>query len=128
MPQYLLLIYTPTHERPPADDPGMDISRWSAYTKSLEDAGLLVASDRLHDTEAATTVRVRDGETLITDGPFAETNEYLGGYFLLDCPNLDVALEQAARVPHIHYGSVEVRPVMTGGPSSTPDDKAAAQA
>ncbi len=127
MPQYMLLIYTPARERPPADDPGMDISRWIAYTKALTDDGLLVSSGQLHQTEAATTVRVRDSETLVTDGPFAETNEYLAGYYLLDCPNLDVALERAAQMPHIHYGTVEVRPLVEdGGDGST--DQAAAQA
>jgi hypothetical protein len=124
----MLLIYTPAHERPPDDDPGMDISRWMAYTKALQDDGLLVSSGQLHPTELATTVRVRDAETLVTDGPFAETNEYLGGYYLLDCPNLDVALERAARVPHIHYGSVEVRPLIEGGPDASTDRAAAAQA
>jgi hypothetical protein len=128
MPQYMLLLYTPAQERPPADDPGMDISRWIAYTKSLQDEGLLVTSGQLHPTEAATTVRARDGETLVTDGPFAETNEYLGGYYLLDCPNLDVALERAARVPHIHYGSVEVRPLVEGGADASTDQAASAQA
>jgi hypothetical protein len=126
MPHYLLQIYAP-HEEAPADDPGRDISRWRAFTQSLEDAGMLVGSNRLYNPESATTVRVRDGETLITDGPFAETNEFLAGYFLLDCPNLDVALEQAARIPSIHYGSVEVRPVM-GDPEASADARAAAEA
>jgi hypothetical protein len=128
MPQYMLLIYSPADERPPADDPGMDISRWMSYTKDLQDAGLLVSSGQLHNTDLATTVRVRDAETLVTDGPFAETNEYLAGYYLLDCPNLDVALEHAAKVPHIHYGSVEVRPIVQDGADATADQAAAAQA
>jgi len=128
MPQYMLLIYTPTDTQPPADDPGVDISRWLAFGESLRDAGVLVGSNRLHETEMATTVRVRDGETLVTDGPFAETNEYLAGYFLLDCPNLDAALEAAARVPHIHYGTVEVRPIMVGAPTVEPDGEPAARA
>ncbi len=128
MPQYMLLLYTPAHERPPADDPGMDISRWIGYTKAVQDGGMLVSSGQLQQTEAATTVRLRGGETLVTDGPFAETNEYLVGYYLLDCPNLDVALEWAARVPHIHYGSVEVRPLAAGGADTSSDQAAAAQA
>ena len=111
MAQYLLQLYTP-HERPPADDPGMNISNWIAFAQGLEDSGMFVASGRLHDTESATTVRVRDGETLVTDGPFAETSEYLAGYYLIEAPDLDAALKQAARVPNTHYGSVEVRPVM----------------
>lgn len=126
MPQYLLQIYTP-HERPPADDPGMDISRWMDFGKNLEESGMFVASGRLYDPESATTVRVRDGETLMTDGPFAETSEYLVGYYLIECPNLDTALEQAARIPSVHYASIEVRPVMAD-PSGASDAEAAAQA
>ncbi len=125
MPKYMLLLYTPADHRPPPDDPGMDIGQWIAYTHSLHEAGLHVADHRLSGVEAATTVRVRDGETLITDGPFAETAEYLAGYYVLDCPDLDAALEQAARVPHIHYGSVEVRPVIDVGSPSSSDDATA---
>jgi hypothetical protein len=112
MPQYMLLIYPPV-EAPSADDPGMQISRWVDYGQSLRDAGVLVADHRLDRPELATTVRVRDGETLITDGPFAETSEYLAGYYLLDCPDLDTALAHAARVPNSHYASIEVRPVLS---------------
>jgi hypothetical protein len=112
MPQYMLLLYPPV-EAPPADDPGMQISRWIEYGQSLRDAGVLVADHRLDRPELATTVRVRDGETLITDGPFAETSEYLAGYYLLDCPDLDTALAHAARVPNAHYASIEVRPVLS---------------
>jgi hypothetical protein len=112
MPQYMLLIYPPV-EAPPADDPGMQISRWVDYGQSLRDAGVLVADHRLDRPELATTVRVRDGETLITDGPFAETSEYLAGYYLLDCPDLDTALAHAAGVPNSHYASIEVRPVLS---------------
>ena len=126
MPHYLLQIYAP-HDAPPSDDPGQDIERWRAFSKGLEDNGMLVTADRLYNADSATTVRVRDGETLITDGPFAETAEFLAGYYLLDCPSLDIALEQAARVPSIHYGSVEVRPVMAN-PEESPDAKAAAEA
>lgn len=127
MPQYMLLLYSPADEQIPADDPGMDLSRWMAFTSGLQEQGLLVGGDRLDETATATTVRVRDGETLVTDGPFAETSEYLAGYYLIDAPNLDVALEQAAKVPHIHYGTVEVRPVVAV-PSAQPNGAAAAQA
>jgi hypothetical protein len=115
MPQYMLLIYGPA-DGPPADvDLESQMPRWDAFTQSLVDAGLLVGGEQLHPTDAATTVRVRDGETQITDGPFAVTKEFLAGYYLLDAPDLDTALEHAARVPHIHYGSVEVRPVVDRG-------------
>jgi hypothetical protein len=111
MPQYMLLIYPPV-EAPSDDDPGRQVSRWIEYGQSLRDAGVLVADHRLDRPELATTVRVRDGETLITGGPFAETAEYLAGYYLLDCPDLDTALAHAARVPNVHYASIEVRPVL----------------
>jgi hypothetical protein len=112
MPEYMLLLY--------ADQPGpeeqnrreSELPAWVEFSKSLRDAGLLVASGRLHPVDAATTVRVRNEEAEILDGPFAVTKEYLGGYFLLDCVDLDEALKQAARVPLARYGSVEVRPLM----------------
>lgn len=71
-----------------------------------------MGGNQLHSIDSATTVRVRDGETLIIDGPFAVTKEFLAGYYLLDSPDLDTALKHAARAPHIAYGSVEVRPVV----------------
>jgi hypothetical protein len=112
MPNYMMLIYTPTEGAPSPDDPGADLNRWRAYRKSLMDSGMMLAEGRLQGTDSATTVRVRNDETLITDGPFADTKEYLAGYFLLDCADLDTALDLAARVPHVHYGSVEVRPTV----------------
>ncbi len=111
MPRYMLLIYTPSEGLPP-DDPANQLERWASYTEGLRDAGLLIASDQLERTHAATTVRVRDGETQILDGPFAETKEYLAGFYMLDAADLDTALEHAARVPHVHVGSVEVRPIV----------------
>ena len=72
-----------------------------------------MAGDPLEDTSAATTVRVRDGKRLTTDGPFAETKEVLGGYYVLDCENLDQALEYAAKIPSAEFGSIEVRPLMS---------------
>ena len=71
-----------------------------------------VGGDELQDPDTATTIRVRDGETLTTDGPFAETKEQLGGYYLIDCGSLDEALEFAARIPAAERGAVEVRPVV----------------
>jgi hypothetical protein len=111
MPQYMLLIYTPVDGPPAGSDPEQT-SKWYEYTQSLMDAGAHVAGDALQGVDSATTVRVRDGETQITDGPFAETKEFLAGYYLLDCPDLDTALGHAARMPNIHYGSTEVRPVL----------------
>ena len=72
----------------------------------------MVAGDALQPTSTATTVRVRDGETLVTDGPFAETKEQLGGYYLIDAKDADEALAIAARIPRRAHGSIEVRPVV----------------
>ncbi|HEY3187118.1 MAG TPA: YciI family protein [Solirubrobacteraceae bacterium] len=118
MPQYMLLIYPPADLDRTSDDPALQLSRWQDFTESLQDAGLLVGHGRLSDVASATTVRVRDGETMIIDGPFAETKEYLAGYYLIECPDLDTALAQAARMPNVGFASIEVRPMMF--PASTP--------
>ncbi len=109
--QYMLLIYVP--ENAAGGDQGMpDMAPWDAYTEWLRDKGIYRAGDPLAPTTAATTIRVRDGRTLTTDGPFAETKEVLGGYYLIETDDLDVALEAAARCPGALYGSMEVRPVI----------------
>jgi hypothetical protein len=105
--QYMLLIYVPADGSEQAEP-----SAWMRYTQELQEAGVMVAGDGLQPGDTASTVRVRDGETLITDGPFAETKELLGGYYLIDVPDLDAALAWAARIPSVGFGSVEVRPVM----------------
>ena len=128
MPKYMLLIYSPTEGGPSPEEMAAEMPRWYEYTQSLQDAGILVAGDPLHPVDAATTVRVRDGETQITDGPFAETKELLGGYYILDCPDLDTALAHAARVPNVHYGSIEVRPVMDLSEMPSPEGQAQARA
>ena len=112
MPQYMLLIYGPAGRTPSPEEMAAEMPRWYEYTESLQAAGVLRAGDALHGPENATTVRVRDGETQFTDGPFAETKETLGGYYLIECADLDTALGHAARIPNITYGSVEVRPVV----------------
>jgi hypothetical protein len=111
MPQYMLLIYNPVDGPPAGTDPAQT-SKWFDYSQSLIDAGVHVGGAALQGVDSATTVRVRDGETQIVDGPFAETKEFLAGYYLLDCPDLDTALGHAGRIPNIHYGSTEVRPVL----------------
>lgn len=83
---------------------------WAAYGKELEAAGVLIANQGLSSVADATTVRVRDGKTLTTDGPFAETHEQLGGFYLLECKDLDEAIGWASKLPMVTYGSVEVRP------------------
>jgi hypothetical protein len=112
MPNYMLLLYSGQASPAEQAEREAELPLWTQFTASLRDAGVLVGSDRLHPVDAATTVRVRDGETEITDGPFAVTKEYLGGYYILECADLDEALKHAARVPGARYGSVEVRPIM----------------
>jgi hypothetical protein len=110
--QYMLLIYGDPTEAPPEAQSEAQLQRWFTYTQELQDAGVMKAGDALQMPDTATTVRVRSDETILTDGPFAETKEILGGYYLIDVPDLDAALAWAAKMPNITYGSVEVRPVM----------------
>jgi hypothetical protein len=83
-----------------------------AFTKDIIDRGLMKGGEALQGTASATTVRVRDDQTLTTDGPFAETKEQLGGFYLVEAKDLDEAIELAARIPDVRRGSIEVRPVM----------------
>jgi hypothetical protein len=83
-----------------------------AFTKDIIDRGLMKGGEALQPTATATTVRVREGDTLTTDGPFAETKDQLGGFYLVDCKDLDEAIEVAARIPDARRGSIEVRPIM----------------
>lgn len=115
MPQYMLLLYAPEVEEAEQAKRDAELPLWNELTASLREAGLLVSSGRLHPVARATTVRVRNSETDLTDGPFAVTKEVLGGYYLLDCADLDEALKHAARLPLARYGSVEVRPIMDVG-------------
>jgi len=85
---------------------------WFALEKEMKSAGVLVANNGLSSIDNATTLRVREGKTLTTDGPFAETHEHLGGFYLIDVPNLDEAIKWAAKIPTSATGSIEVRPVM----------------
>ena len=110
--EYLLLIYGDPREAPPESQSEEHMQRWFTYTQELETAGVMKGGNALQFPETATTVRVRNDETLLTDGPFAETKEILGGYYLIDVPDLDAALAWAAKMPNITYGSVEVRPIV----------------
>jgi hypothetical protein len=109
----MLLIYGDPSAAPDYESPEgqAEFQQWMSYTQELAQSGALKAGEALQPHQTATTVRVRDGETLTTDGPFAETKEILGGFYLIDVPDLDAALEWAAKMPNINYGSVEVRPV-----------------
>ncbi len=112
--KYAILIYSGEDAGPAMGTPeqAAEMQEWFAYTDALHQAGVFVAGEPLQGRETATTVRVRDGEKVTTDGPYAETKEILGGFYLIDVDNLDEALEWAARVPSSRYGSTEVRPLM----------------
>jgi hypothetical protein len=109
--RYMALLYMPAEqvEKTPEEP---DMAPWLEFNEYAESKGANPTGEPLQGTSTATTVRVRDGETLTTDGPFAETKEVLGGYYVLECPDLDAALDLAARIPSAAYGSVEVRPLM----------------
>jgi hypothetical protein len=110
--RYLLLIYT---EEPTGVVPDelmrTETAAYDAFTREIQGRGLFEAGEALHPTTAATTVRVQDGETITTDGPFAETKEALGGFYLINARDLDEAIEVAAKIPAASHGSIEVRPI-----------------
>jgi hypothetical protein len=115
--RYMLLIYTdPAEEagRTEAEEAAV-MGDYYAFTQSIVDSGEMRGGDPLQPITTATTVRVRGGRTTPTDGPFAETKEVLGGYYIVDCADLDRALELAARIPAARTGSVEVRPIQELG-------------
>ncbi|WP_028926746.1 YciI family protein [Pseudonocardia acaciae] len=109
--QYLLLIYVPNGERRTEAEIDQEIGEYWAYEKEVSEAGVMVDSKALKGVDAATTIAVRGDERIVTDGPFTETSEVLGGYYLLDVPDLDTALDWAARIPGARRGKVEVRPI-----------------
>ncbi len=111
--QYLLLIYANEAEEAATPEAEMKdrIAEYGGFTQSIIASGAFKAGDRLQPASTATTVRVRGGKTLMTDGPFAETREQLGGYYLVEAENLDQAAAIAARIPGARHGSIEVRPV-----------------
>ena len=116
--QYAVLIYDEGSADPSTvnDDPAeweRTMGEYNAYTAMLRDKGAYRAGEALEPVTTATTIRIRDGETVMTDGPFAETKEVLGGYYLIDVDSLDAALEWAAKLPGAAYGTIEVRPVVT---------------
>ncbi|WJR77016.1 YciI family protein [Bradyrhizobium sp. NP1] len=111
--QYLLMIYQNEAEYAKIDPATAknNMEAYAAFTQSIIQSGNFKAGDRLRPTTTATTVRVRDGKTLTTDGPFAETREQLAGYYLVDAKDLDAAIAMAARIPSARIGSIEVRPI-----------------
>ena len=113
MPQYMLLIYGNPAEAPSAqDDQEEQYADWLNYTNALVASGSMVSGAPLEGVEAATTVRVRGGETQVQEGPFLDTQEILGGYYLVDVPDRESAIALAEKMPNIEYGTVEVRPVV----------------
>ena len=115
--RYMLLIYDVEADRAkaPAEEQKVTFEAWMAYSAELNEKGVKLAGEALQPTSAARTVRIRGGKTIATDGPFAETKEQLGGFYILDCKDLDEAVEWAAKAPNVPFGSVEVRPVMEFG-------------
>lgn len=123
--KYLLLLanapdaWDDTDARP---EDGVDdgvITDWVAYTRALDSAGVLVTGHALHAAGTATSVQVRQGRRVLVDGPFADTKEHLIGYYVIDVPHLDVALDWAAKVPNARTGTVEVRPLQEGSDPAT---------
>jgi hypothetical protein len=110
--RYLLLIYEVDRTSQPSPEEAMAQNmRYAAFTQEVRERGLFRAGEALEPTNTATTVRVRDGRALVTDGPFAETKEFLGGFYLLECRDLDEAIELAKRIPAVERGSIEIRPI-----------------
>ena len=111
--QYMLLIYgvDPT-SAPSPEAMQAEMAEYNVFTKEATDRKLMVSGEALQPATTATTVRVRDGKRLTTDGPFAETKEVLGGFYILNCKDLDEAIEMAGKIPGAKHGSVEVRPVI----------------
>jgi hypothetical protein len=113
MAQYMMLVYQEEVDAAVQAEREQYLPTLVEMHASLREAGLLVGVQRLRTVESATSVRVRDGETEITDGPFAVTKEFLAGYYILECADLDEAIKQAARMPMAAWGTIEVRPVVT---------------
>ena len=118
--QYMLLLNEPESEFAKRNDPhhaGEYWGGWNAFIGAMAKAGIIVNGDGLQSPGTATTVRIRDGKRVIQDGPFADAKEQLGGYFVIEVPDLDTALEWAARAPSASVASVEVRPVLLMPPA-----------
>lgn len=111
--KYMLLLYAPESPAPETsvEAPAVAPPVWSALAEAMHAAGAYQASAGLSSVANATTVRIRDRRTLISDGPFAETHEQLGGFFVLDCQDLDEAIRWAEQIPTAQYGSIEIRPL-----------------
>ena len=111
--RYLMLICTDesADSASSPEEQQASMAEYGAFMEEMGKRGVLQGGERLHPTTDATTVRVRDGETVTSDGPFAETKEQMGGYFVIDAKDLDDAIEIAAKIPGARFGSIEVRPI-----------------
>ena len=112
--RYMLLIYeagSPDAVQSPEEQQAEMQAYWE-FSEDIAKRGLMKAGDALQPPSTATSVRVEGGQTIASDGPFAETKEWLAGYYLLDCKDLDEAIEAAARIPAAHHGTIEIRPIM----------------
>jgi len=112
--KYMLAIYSDESDLAAMtdEDRGAMYAEYAKFAEDMGRRGMMIDGAELRPTAAATTVRVRDGRALVTDGPFAETKEQLGGYFVLDCESIDDAIEAAGRIPSARNGSIEVRPLV----------------
>jgi hypothetical protein len=115
--KYALLIYDENTANPSPEPPdpavvGQVLDAYNGFTKAIRDAGVYLGGEALQPNPTATSIRVRDGRTVTTDGPFAETKEGLGGFYVIDVPDLDAALAWAAKCPGSWFGTVEVRPLV----------------
>jgi hypothetical protein len=111
--KYVLLIYSNEAAMASAPEAAMGemMAAYGAYSQAMAQAGVMVAGDRLRPSSAATTVRTSNGKTQVLDGPYAETKEQLGGYYIIEAPDLDAALSWAERCPGAAHGVIEVRPI-----------------
>ncbi len=111
--QYMLMIYSNESRwtKMTQTERAQGVAAYSAYTEALKKAGVLAGANRLQPTSAATTVRIANGKSQVLNGPYADAKEQLGGYYMIDVPDLDAALSWAARCPGASYGAIEVRPI-----------------
>jgi hypothetical protein len=113
--RYIALIYSQEMDpsAPPSEEEMQAIMEaYTAFTTEARESGAMLAGDALEASSTATCVRVEGGDKIVTDGPFAETKEQLGGFYIFDCKNLDEAIEWAAKIPGANHGTIEVRPIM----------------
>jgi hypothetical protein len=125
--RYALLIYVEPWETTSEQDHEV-MEAYNAFTQEVTEAGAMRGGEALHESKMATSVRVRNGQTLVTDGPFAETKEEFGGFYMVEAENLDEAIKWAAKIPGAVRGTIEVRPVVDFPSPSNPGDEAAAPA